>query len=260
MPDDNRKLAAIVFVDIVGYTAMMSKNVNQTLDIVDRIRSTIKEGATKFQGNLLKEMGDGFLLSFQSPSKAIRCSLFVQQSIIDDDVTVRIGIHVGEVINRNNDIYGDGINIASRLQGIASPSTIYISGRVYEDIANNPEFHVKYRGEKKLKNVGRPIKVYEMLEEASTELFVRKIIVRHKSLFVTSSIVVLLALLFSFIYVKFVSENQTSEVKLTDEEGNEIVREIPKGQYLKKICFFSFSYLWQKKRLDVNRDTKHDCC
>jgi len=95
--EDNRKLAAIVFVDIVGYTAMISKNVNQTLSIVDEIRSTIKSGTLKFNGSLLKEMGDGFLLSFQSPSNAIRCSQSIHKSLIDSDASVRIGILIEPV-------------------------------------------------------------------------------------------------------------------------------------------------------------------
>ncbi len=135
MPEDIRKLAAIVFIDIVGYTAMMSNNVNKTLELVDKVRSTINEGTHKFHGRLLKEMGDGFLLSFQSPSNAIRCGQLINNRLVDTNASIRIGIHVGEIIHRNNDIYGDGVNIASRLQSIASPSSIYISGRVHEDIS-----------------------------------------------------------------------------------------------------------------------------
>ena len=240
MQGDNKKLAAIVFIDIVGYTAMMSKDVHRTLEIVDKIRFTIQNNTSKTNGDLLKEMGDGFLLSFHSPSNAIKCALNIQKDIVDFEAKVRIGIHVGEIIVYHNDIYGDGVNIASRLQSIASPSTIYISGRVYEDIINIPEIHTKYLGEKKLKNVGRPIKVYEILMEASTDSYIKKVIIRHKKIFISASIVLILALLFSFIYVKIFSEAQTTEVKLIDEKGNTIARDIPKAQYLKKVVVFLF--------------------
>jgi class 3 adenylate cyclase/tetratricopeptide (TPR) repeat protein len=249
MLEDNRKLAAIAFVDIVGYTAMMSKNVNQTLELIDKIRSTIIEGTRKFHGNLLKELGDGFLLSFQSPSNAIRCGQLIHKKLVDTNASVRIGIHVGEIIHRNNDIYGDGVNIASRLQSIASPSSIYISGRVHEDILNNPEFHTKFQGEKKLKNVGRPIKVYEILDEASDELFITKLIRKHKSIFASSIIILVLVSLFSFVFLKYFTNAQTTEIKLTDEQGNVITKDVAKTQFLKKVVVFLFqnegkSYDW----------------
>ena len=240
MVEDNRKLAAIVFIDIVGYTAMMSRNVNETLEIVDNIRLKIREGANKYLGHLLKEMGDGFLLSFQSPSNAIRCSQSILADISDLAVSIRIGVHVGEIIHRNNDIYGDGVNIASRLQSLASPSTIYISGRVYEDISSNPEFHTRYQGEKKLKNVGRPIKVYQVLDNDSKEFFLQGLMRKHRPLIITSVIIFTLLFISAFVFLKYFYGNQTTKVKLTDEEGNTISRSVAKAQFLKKVVVFLF--------------------
>ena len=239
MTDDNRKLAAIVFIDIVGYTAMMSRNVNETLEIVDNIRFKIQNGSSKYHGHLLKEMGDGFLLSFQSPSNAIRCSQSILADISDLEVSIRIGIHVGEIIHRNNDIYGDGVNIASRLQSLASPSTIYISGRVYEDISNNPEFHTRYQGEKKLKNVGRPVKVYQIMDTDSKEFFLKSLIRNRRSLII-SLLLVFTLFISAFVFLKYIYGNETNKIKLTDEEGNTISREVAKAQFLKKVVVFLF--------------------
>ena len=248
MVEDNRKLAAIVFIDIVGYTAMMSRNVNETLEIVDSIRLTIQEGAKNFHGHVLKEMGDGFLLSFQSPSNAIRCSQSIQDNIKDQDASIRIGIHVGEIIHRNKDIYGDGVNIASRLQSLASPSTIYISGRVYEDILNNPEFHTRFLGEKKLKNVGRPIKVYQVLDTDAKEFFLKSLMRKHRPRIISTVFIITLLLISAFVFLKFFYGNQTTKIELTDEEGNIVTRDVAKAQFLKKVVVFLFR----------NDGSKHD--
>ena len=240
MQGDNKKLAAIVFIDIVGYTAMMSKDVHRTLEIVDKIRFTIQNNTSKTNGDLLKEMGDGFLLSFHSPSNAIKCALNIQKDIVDFEAKVRIGIHVGEIIVYHNDIYGDGVNIASRLQSIASPSTIYISGRVYEDIINIPEIHTKYLGEKKLKNVGRPIKVYEILMEASTDSYIKKVIIRHKKIFISASIVLILALLFSFIMSKYSLKLKQQRLNLLMRKGIQLHAIFPKLNTLRKWLFSYF--------------------
>lgn len=265
MIEDNRKLAAIVFIDIVGYTALMSKDVNKTLELVDKLRNTIEDGTLKFHGKLLKELGDGFLLSFPSPSNAIRCAQIIHNSLVNSDASVRIGIHVGEIIHRNNDIYGDGVNIASRLQSIASPASIYISGRVHEDISNNPEFHTKFQGEKKLKNVGRPIKVYEVLDTESKEFFLKSQFRKHRSLIKSSVFIFTVLFISAIVFFKYFYGNQTTKIKLTDEDGNNITRNVAKAQFLKKVVVFLFrndgsKYDWMTSGIpmmiasDLNQD------
>ncbi len=130
---------------------------------------------------------------------------------------------------------------------------------------NNPEFHTKFQGEKKLKNVGRPIKVYEILEEASNEFFIRKLIRKHKSILVSSMLIVVLVSLFSFVLLKYLYNVQTTAIKLTDEEGNTITRDIAKAQFLKKVVVFLFrndggKYDWMTSGIpmmiatDLNQD------
>lgn len=161
-----RKLTAIMFTDIVGYTAMMSKDERKTLQTLEKSRQITKPLIEKYNGEWLKEMGDGALSIFQSPVDAVNCAIEIQAALKDDVVlNLRIGIHIGDVIFENNDVFGDGVNVASRIEPLASSGGICISERVYDDIRNKPDINAVFIGEKELKNVDRPIKVYALTGE-----------------------------------------------------------------------------------------------
>ena len=123
-----RKLAAIMFTDIAGYTAQMSKDQDIALSMLDTKRKALKPLIQKHKGTLIKEMGDGTLSHFSSAIDATNCSLDLQKSLKDNnDLNIRIGVHLGDTSFRDNDVFGDGVNIASRLENLAEPGTILIS-------------------------------------------------------------------------------------------------------------------------------------
>ena len=164
---EHRKLAAIMFTDIVGYTALMGKNEQNALGILHRTRDVVKLLLKQFNGELLKEMGDGTLSSFGSVVDAVNCALEIQNTLKDEtEFKLRIGIHIGDVVvEESGDVFGDGVNVASRIENLAEPGGICISGRVYEDIRNKPDIEAVFLGEKTLKNVDDPMKIYSLTGE-----------------------------------------------------------------------------------------------
>ena len=123
MTTNTRQLAAIMFTDIVGYTAMMENDEAKAFEILEKNRSIQKPNIEKFGGKWHKEMGDGILASFSTVSDAVNCAINIQQaSIQEPDLSIRIGIDEGEVVFQDEDVFGDGVNIASRLE--AKPSGV----------------------------------------------------------------------------------------------------------------------------------------
>ena len=166
----HRKLAAIMFTDIVGYTAIMAKSEHKALGILHRHRDILKPLISEFNGEWLKEMGDGTLSSFASVVDAVNCAIEIQNSLMDEtEFKLRIGIHIGDVVVEEGDVFGDGVNVASRIENLAEPGGICISGRVYEDIRNKPDIEAVLLGEKRLKNVEQPVKVYALKREHISE-------------------------------------------------------------------------------------------
>ncbi|MEE9464169.1 MAG: adenylate/guanylate cyclase domain-containing protein [Candidatus Neomarinimicrobiota bacterium] len=124
-----RKLAAIMFTDIVGYTALMGEDEAKALQLLQKNRGLLKPIIEQFHGEWLKEIGDGTLSSFNSAVEAVNCALAIQHVLKDDpDLKLRIGIHVGDVVFEEGDVFGDGVNIASRIEPLAVPpsSTTWI--------------------------------------------------------------------------------------------------------------------------------------
>ena len=243
MSDTTRQLAAIMFADIVGYTAMMSKDEEKTLTLIDRIREIMKSLVEEYRGKWLKEMGDGFLTSFTSASDAVNCSIKIQERVSELDAKLRIGIHVGEIIYRSGDIFGDGVNIASRLQDLAAPGGVIISDRVYEDVFNKSGIEVIPLGEKKLKNVERPLKVFTLNtgDVVPEHVEAKKSRTIKKGVVITILVIVALAIaaitrMDSF----FARDTATELVTVEDEEGNQVERIVPKTEFLKKLGIFFF--------------------
>jgi len=168
MPED-RRLAAIMFTDIVGYTALMGSDEDKAFDMLKRNHEIHENLIKQFNGTLIKEIGDGTLASFPLASNAVRCAIEIQKEAKDQVIPLRIGIHEGEMVMAGADVLGDGVNIASRLQELSAEGCITISGRVYSDVKNKAGIKTKFIGTKKLKNVTDTVKVYEVLsKEEST--------------------------------------------------------------------------------------------
>ncbi|MCB0278034.1 MAG: adenylate/guanylate cyclase domain-containing protein [Calditrichaeota bacterium] len=159
----DRKLAAIMFTDIVGFSRMMSTNEDLALTIVERNRTLMKPVVESHHGTWLKELGDGTLCSFSSAVEAVNCAIAIQQKMgSEHDFNVRIGIHLGDVVFSDNDVYGDGVNVAARIEPLAKAGSICISGQVYDAIRSRPDIDAVSLGDQELKNIGRPITVYAL--------------------------------------------------------------------------------------------------
>jgi len=157
-----RRLAAIMFSDIVGYTALMGKDEKKAFDFLRKNRRIHSRLIRKYGGRLLKEVGDGILTSFSSNIEAVMCALSIQSASKDLGIPLRIGIHLGDVIFEKNDVLGDGVNIASRIQGVADTNGIVISDTVYKDIKNKEGLEIESLGAQTFKGVDSLIGIYNI--------------------------------------------------------------------------------------------------
>src|SRR3984893_353874 len=169
-----RRLAAIVAGDISGYSRLMQVDQEGTHNRVKRIeRDLIDPSIVEHHGKLVKTTGDGFIAIFDSPVEAVRCSIVIQQNLIGRNASLskdlwieyRIGVNLGDVIIETDDVYGDGVNIASRLEGIADPGQGYISGGIYEQIKHKLVCGYESLGDRKVKNITDPVRVYRVLPD-----------------------------------------------------------------------------------------------
>ena len=159
----SRQLAAIMFTDIVGYTALMGEDEKKAFEMLRKNRQLQKPLIEEYNGKWIKELGDGVLASFQTVTDAAGCALKIQQACsIINDLKLRIGIHLGEVVFEDNDVFGDGVNIASRLQALAPIGGIFISETVFRNIENQKDIKTEFVREEILKNVKHPVKIYQL--------------------------------------------------------------------------------------------------
>jgi class 3 adenylate cyclase/pimeloyl-ACP methyl ester carboxylesterase len=168
-PNSTRELAAIMFSDIAGYTAIMGRDEAKGIGALHQHRELLRSLLPKYNGRMLGEIGDGTLSSFHSATDAVNCAHELQAALVDDaELKLRVGIHVGDVVFSNNNVVGDGVNVASRIHSLAPPGGICVSDHVYDEIRNKPGMAATYLGEKRLKNVSRPIRVYTLTTTASS--------------------------------------------------------------------------------------------
>jgi len=177
-----RRLAAILAADIAGYSRLMGIDEEGTHARVKRYRRELIDPAiAEHHGKLIKNTGDGFIAMFESPVEAVRCAVVIQQSMVGRNASLpraqwvlyRIGVNLGDVIVEAEDIFGDGVNIAARLEGIAEPGDVYISGGVYEQIKNKLVCGYQSLGDRKVKNITDPISVYRVLPDPAAVLRAR---------------------------------------------------------------------------------------
>ena len=157
----DRKLIAIVFSDIVGYSTISSQDGHKALRLVKTQREILRPIVGDHDGTWLREIGDGLLLTFPMATSAVRCAIAMQEAVQDvPDLDLRIGIHLGEVVESEGDIYGDSVNMAARIEPFAASGGVAMSDTVQREIAVYPEFETKYLGQPKLKGSRHDMKVY----------------------------------------------------------------------------------------------------
>ena len=172
-----RRLAAIMFTDLVGYTAMAQRNESLALELLERHNTLLRSVVKQRRGREVKTVGDAFLLEFGSALEAVLCAIEIQSVLNEQNklvggaerILVRIGIHVGDVVHRGGDVFGDAVNIASRIVSFAEQGGICISGQVYAQVVNKLEYPLLKMSAQSLKNVEQPIDLYRVVLEPGVD-------------------------------------------------------------------------------------------
>ncbi len=169
-----RRLTVVLAADIVGYTRLMHADERGTHA---RVRALVRElvlpVVTEHRGRIVKTRGDGFLASFELPVEAVRCAIVVQQSMVARNLDLprsqwiqyRMGVNLGDIIIEDDDIYGEGVNIAAQLEQLAAPGTIFISGAIFEQIKNKLVCSYQRLGDRRVKNITDPVTIYRVLPD-----------------------------------------------------------------------------------------------
>ena len=168
---EQRKLAAIMFTDMVGYSALVQKNEALALKLLEEHRQLLRPLFCKHEGTEIKTIGDAFLVEFTSTLEAIRCAAEIQKILKDYNaspdrdfkIQIRVGLHMGDVVYRENDVFGDGVNIASRIEPLAKPGGICLSQQVYDQVHNKFAGKFIKLGAVDLKNIRAPLNVYRLV-------------------------------------------------------------------------------------------------
>ena len=169
MNTNQRHLAAILFTDIVGYTAMMQENESKAVAAIKRHNQALERLAGIHHGRVVNYYGDGSLCIFQSATEAVQCALEVQEELRKVPVVpLRIGLHIGEISFEEEKALGDGVNIASRIQSLGQANTILLSKEIMDKIRNQPEFKTVSLGNFDFKNVNEPVEVFALANEGLT--------------------------------------------------------------------------------------------
>lgn len=216
-----RKLSAIVFTDIVGFTALSAKNEPAALELLNKQRELLKPIVENYKGTWLKEIGDGLLLTFNSSIEAVNCCVEIQKATKDTQgLNLRVAIHQGEVVVQGNDIIGDDVNIASRIEKYAASGGIAISGRVNASLERDPKFSTQYLGSPYLKGVSQEVKIYSIISHGlpSLDPIIEKKSVENQKMkwnifSVTGAVLSIIGVLF-WINVSFLSKGTASSNKI----------------------------------------------
>src|SRR5204862_1627071 len=156
-----RQLAVIMFTDIVGYTALMGNDEKKAFELLNKNRQIQKPIIEQHNGRWIKELGDGVMASFNTASDAVNAAMKIQEACnAAKNFQLKIGMHLGEVVFENDDVYGDGVNIASRIETLGVGSSVLISKSIRDQVKNNIEFQISSLGSFEFKNVGEPVEIF----------------------------------------------------------------------------------------------------
>jgi adenylate cyclase len=235
-----RLLASIMFTDIVGYTSLMQQDEKQAIIIREKHRRVLEEKIQLFNGRILQYYGDGTLSMFGSAVESVKCAIDIQSEFNSEPkIPVRIGLHLGDVVYQDDGIYGDGVNVASRIQTMSIPGAILISEKIYDETINHPELIAKSLGSFELKNVKKSQKIYTIINPNLVE--VKKEDLSHLKKQSKKSIAVL-----PFVNMSIDKENEY----FSDGISEEILNRLAKIKGL-QVTARTSSFAFKGKNIDV---------
>src|SRR5712671_5790126 len=173
-----RRLAAILAADVAGYSRLMGADEEGTLERLQALRRELLDPKiAEHRGRVVKTTGDGLLVEFASVVDAVRCAVAVQQAMpernssvaTDNRIELRLGINLGDVIVEGDDLYGDGVNIAARIEALADAGGVFVSNTVHDHVRDRLPFVFEDLGEQQVKNIARPVQVYRVREAAAAK-------------------------------------------------------------------------------------------
>lgn len=222
-----RQLAAIMFTDIAGYTALMETDEASALRLREKLKQKLEKEINIHNGKIVKWMGDGVICSFNSAIESVRTALAVQTEMQQEPkVPARIGIHQADVIFEDSDVHGDGVNIASRLESLAIPGSIFISAKVYDDIKNQKDIQAVSLGKYSLKNVKEPVEIFAVsneglkvplhkkLEGKGIKYISHKVSFAKKRLIAGLATAIIILAIAGYIFIPSITKKQNARTKL----------------------------------------------
>ena len=213
-----RKMAAIFAADVVGYSKLMASNEKLTLFRLKETRKITDKIIHELNGRIFSTAGDSIMAEFASPVDAMEAAISIQKEIskkakeIQDNITIefRIGINLGDIMTQDNNLYGDNVNIAARLEAIAPVGEITVSEKVYLEVEDKVDISFKYQGEKKLKNISKKIKVYT--SQMTTDK--KKSLKFQKKPYIIAAIIALFIVVGGVFY--FLNNKSSNDIEYTD--------------------------------------------
>ena len=159
---ETRKLNTILFADITGYTSIMHSDEAKAMEYLQSFKKLLEDKVPKYNGQIVQYFGDACLLSFDSTTSGVQCAISLQQDFQEIDLPIRIGMHLGEVVFTENNVFGDGVNIASRIESMGIPGSILLSNAIRNQIKNKDEFKLTSLGSFEFKNVSEPMEIFAL--------------------------------------------------------------------------------------------------
>lgn len=225
-----RELVAILFADVQGFTTLVQDDEANAKIIKDKFQNASEVYLKKYQGRIIQFQGDGVFCLFKSATNAVMSAIEIQQKMLSEPkVPLRIGIHSGDVIIEGKEVFGNGINIASRIQSFAVPGGIFISDLIYNEIRNNKSISAICMGKYKLKNVNDPVEIYAisnagLIVPAFNKLTGKGLVLKSKKIRVLSITIIITAIVVLFIYVhyfnKTVNDKSVAVIPFINLTGN----------------------------------------
>jgi TolB-like protein/AraC-like DNA-binding protein len=215
----NRQLAAVMFADIVGYTAIMQEDETKAIRLRARHREVFEQDHKQFSGTIIQYYGDGVLSIFNSAVEAVKCAISIQHQLTQTDLKVplRIGLHMGDIVHSETEVFGDGVNVASRVESLGIPGSVLISGKLNDELKNQKNISTRSLGTVTLKNVSAPVEIFAVSEQGLSEPSLDQLNRQHKT--PEKSIAVL-----PFVNMSTSAENEYFSDGMTEEIINALTR------------------------------------